>query len=52
MREEVARLRARLDESREELRVRPDRIEQVVSVALALAGQPPLERELARRALA
>jgi superfamily II DNA or RNA helicase len=43
MREEVARLRARLEESREELRVRPERVEQVVSVALALAGQPPLE---------
>jgi len=43
MREEVARLRTRLDESRDELGVRPDRVEQVVSVALALAGQPPLE---------
>jgi superfamily II DNA or RNA helicase len=43
MREEVGRLRARLEESREELHVRPERIEQVVSVALALAGQPALE---------
>ena len=42
MREEVARLRARLEESREELRVRPDRVKEVVSVALSLAGQPPL----------
>jgi len=43
MREEVSRLRARLEESRDELRVRPERVEQVVSVALALAGQPALE---------
>lgn len=44
MREEVARLRTRLDESRDELRVRPHRVEQVVSVALTLAGQPSFER--------
>ena len=43
MREEVARLRARLQDSQTELGVRPDRVEEVVSVALSLAGQPPLE---------
>ena len=43
MREEVLRLRIRLDESREELRIHPARVEQVVSVALALAGQPALQ---------
>ena len=40
MREEVGRLRSRLEESRDELNVHPQRVEQVVSVALALAGQP------------
>ncbi len=43
MREEVGRLRSRLEESRDELNVHPQRVEQVVSVALALAGQPALE---------
>ncbi len=43
MRDEVGRLRERLEESRDELHIRPERVERVVAVALALAGQPPLE---------
>ena len=43
MREEVARLRARLQQSRTELGIRPERVEEVVGIALSLAGQPPLE---------
>jgi superfamily II DNA or RNA helicase len=43
MRGELSRLRSGLEESRNELDVHPKRVQQVVSVALALAGQPPLE---------
>jgi superfamily II DNA or RNA helicase len=43
MREELSRLRSGLEESRDELNVHPERVQQVVSVALALAGQPMLE---------
>lgn len=43
MREELGRLRGRLEQSRAELRLEPERVERVVSVALALAGQPPLQ---------
>jgi SNF2 family DNA or RNA helicase len=49
LRTEIARLRERLDESIEELHLRPDRIERVVRTALRLARQPDLiERTLDR----
>ena len=42
LREQAKRLRAQLDESIEELRVRPANVAHVVGTALALAHQPPL----------
>ncbi len=42
-RTELNRLHARLDESRNALRLLPDNIRSVVKVGLALAGHPPLE---------
>jgi superfamily II DNA or RNA helicase len=43
IREEVARLHARLDESRTELNLSPLTVERLVSCALSLANQPPLK---------
>jgi superfamily II DNA or RNA helicase len=42
LRERVARLRERLDDSRAALRIDPDNVRHVVEVGLALAGQPAL----------
>lgn len=42
LREEVARLRARLDDSRVELNISPETVERVVTTALSLANQRPL----------
>ncbi len=43
LREQCARLKEQLDESRRELRLAPDNVRQVVQIGLDLAGQPPLE---------
>ena len=43
LRTQIQRLRDQLDETRRDLRLNPENIEQVVKIALALAGQPPLE---------
>lgn len=43
MRERLAALRDELDSSRETLHLRPERVERVVTAALALARQLPLE---------
>jgi len=49
LKEQLDRLRKRLAETRGELRLTPDNLEAVVSVALDLAGLPPLRpTELAR----
>lgn len=40
--ERVAELRARLDDTKRELRVDPENIRAVVEIGLELAGQPPL----------
>jgi len=42
LRERIARLRAELDDSIEELGLTPQAVQRVVSTALALANQPPL----------
>jgi superfamily II DNA or RNA helicase len=43
LREQIARLHEQLQNSRRELRVSPENIHHVVSVALSLAKQPPLK---------
>lgn len=43
LREQISRLHDQLQESRRELRVDPANVQAVISVALELAGQPPLE---------
>ena len=43
LRAQIQRLRDQLDETRRDLRLDPANIEQVVKIALDLAGQPPLE---------
>lgn len=49
LKEQLERLRKRLAETRSELRLTPENLEAVVSVALDLAGLPPLRpTELAR----
>jgi superfamily II DNA or RNA helicase len=45
IREEVQRLRERLDVSRRELNLSPETVERAVSCALSLANQPPLRPE-------
>jgi superfamily II DNA or RNA helicase len=42
LREELGRLQKKLDDSREELHLGPERLRQAVEVAFALAGHPPL----------
>src|SRR5205823_5615201 len=42
LRRQIERLRDQLDETRKELRLSPENIQQVVEVALRLAGQPAL----------
>ncbi len=42
LREQVGKLHKQLQDSREELHVSPENVQAVVSVALDLAGQPPL----------
>jgi ERCC4-related helicase len=42
LREQIERLTGQIHETRRELRLAPDNIESVVTIALALAGQPPL----------
>ena len=43
LREQIARLSDQLDESRRALRLYPENLAAVVTTALALAGQPPLQ---------
>jgi SNF2 family DNA or RNA helicase len=43
LREQIAKLRDRLQDSQRELRVSPDTVRAVVDVALQLADQPPLK---------
>lgn len=43
LREQISKLHDQLQESRRELRVNPANVQAVISVALELAGQPPLE---------
>ncbi len=43
LRERIEELRAQLQETREELGLRPEHVQSVVSIALDLAGQPPLQ---------
>ena len=42
LREKIQRLRQRLDETREDLNLSPDRIQKAVTVGLRLAEKPPL----------
>ncbi len=42
LREHIARLHEQLQESRRDLNLEPERVQAVVSIALELAGQPPL----------
>jgi hypothetical protein len=42
LRDQIARLREQLQEARRTLHLEPERIHEVVTVALELAGQPPL----------
>ena len=52
LREEIDRLRLRLDESRQELGVSPQAIERVVQTGLELARQPALRPTVVQRHLA
>lgn len=42
LREQIARLHEQLQETRRDLKLEPERVQAVVTIALDLAGQPPL----------
>ncbi len=46
LREQIERLHEQLQESRRELYLTPENVQAVVEIALELAGQPPLQREI------
>ncbi len=48
LKEQVERLHAQLQESRQELRLMPEHVQAVVETALELAGQAPLQRVMLR----
>ncbi|OJV90352.1 MAG: helicase [Chloroflexi bacterium 54-19] len=46
LQDQVARLHEQLQESRRTLQLSPENVQSVVEIALELAGQPPLRREI------
>jgi SNF2 family DNA or RNA helicase len=46
LREQIERLHEQLQESRRELYLTPENVQAVIEIALELAGQPPLQREI------